>query len=287
MIVAESNPAPVSRKPRPSPSNISLRIISAVVLAPLAIGAAWFGGLAFSLFWGLAAFGVWWEWSTLVAVSAARLVMFTGVGALGLALALSATGRYLAAVIVILLGAAATNVVAPAGRGAWVSAGVIYSGSLLVAPLILRHHAQWGFIAVILLFGVVWATDIVAYVAGRTLNGPKLWPAVSPNKTVAGALSGACAAMIVGWILARTVSPHDTLHLIVVALALSIAAQGGDLFESSVKRRFSVKDTSQLIPGHGGLMDRLDGFIIAAIVAALYGVSRMGLDNAALGLLRW
>ena len=287
MIVADSSPAPVSRKPRPGPSNIALRILSALVLAPLAIGAAWFGGLAFSLFWGLAAFGVWWEWSTLVAVSAARLVMFTGVGALGLALALSATGRYLAAVIVILLGAAATNVVAPAGRGAWVSAGVIYAGSLLVAPLVLRHHAQWGFVAVILLFGVVWATDIVAYVAGRILNGPKLWPAVSPNKTWAGGLSGACAAMIVGWTVARVVSPADTLHLLVVALALSIAAQGGDLFESSVKRRFGVKDASQLIPGHGGLMDRLDGFIIAAIVAALYGVARTGLDNAALGLLRW
>jgi phosphatidate cytidylyltransferase len=239
------------------------------------------------LFWGLAAFGVWWEWSTLVAVAAARLVMFTGVGALGLALALSATGRYLAAVIVIVLGAAATNVVAPAGRGAWVSAGMLYAGSLLVAPLILRHHAQWGFIAMMLLFGVVWATDIVAYFAGRALNGPKLWPAVSPNKTWAGAAAGAAGAIIVGWAVARAVNPDDALHLALVALVLSIAAQAGDLFESSIKRRFGAKDTSQIIPGHGGLMDRLDGFIVAAIVAALYGIARAGLDNAALGLLRW
>jgi phosphatidate cytidylyltransferase len=213
--------------------------------------------------------------------------MFTGVGALGIALALSATGRYLAALIVIALGAAATTVVAPAGRGAWVSAGMIYAGSLVVAPVILRHHAQWGFVAIILLFGVVWATDIVAYFVGRAVNGPKLWPRVSPNKTWAGAIGGACSAVMVGWAVARAVSPDDTLHLVLVALVLSIAAQGGDLFESSVKRKFGAKDTSQIIPGHGGLMDRLDGFIIAAIVAALYGIARAGLDSSALGLLRW
>ena len=287
MTVAESTPAPASRKPRPGRSNAVLRIVSALVLAPLAIGAAWLGGLPFAMFWGLAAFGVWWEWSTLVAVTAARLVMFTGVGALGLALALSATGRYLTAVIVIVLGAAATNVVAPAGRGAWVSAGVIYAGSLIVAPLVLRHNAQWGFIAVILLFGVVWGTDIVAYFAGRALKGPKLWPTVSPNKTWSGALGGAAGAVIVALMIARVVSPEDALHIAVVALVLSAAAQVGDLFESSIKRRFGAKDTSQIIPGHGGLMDRLDGFIVAAIVAALYGIVRAGSDNAAGGLLQW
>jgi phosphatidate cytidylyltransferase len=285
--VAESTPAPATRKPRSGQSNVLLRVLSALVLAPLAIGAAWFGDLPFALFWGVAAFGVWWEWSTLVAVAAARLVMFTGVGALGIALALSATGRYLAAVIVIVLGAAATNVVAPAGRGAWVGGGLIYAGSLLVAPLVIRHDAQWGFIAIMLLFGVVWATDIFAYFVGRLADGPKLWPRISPNKTWAGAVGGAASAVIVSWAVGRSISPDAALHLAALGLVLSVAAQAGDLFESWVKRRFGAKDTSHLIPGHGGLMDRLDGFIVAAAIAALYGIARAGLDNAALGLLLW
>jgi phosphatidate cytidylyltransferase len=215
------------------------------------------------------------------------MVMYTGVGALGLALALAATGRYLAAVIVILLGAAATNVVAPAGRGIWVSAGMIYAGSLLSAPLIVRHDAEWGFAAIILLFGIVWATDIAAYFAGRAIGGPKLWPAVSPNKTWSGAIAGAWGAAIAGWAVARAVSPGDELHLVAVALGLSIASQDGDLFESSIKRRFGVKDSSHIIPGHGGLRDRLDGFIVAAALAAVYGISRAGLNNAGQGLLQW
>jgi phosphatidate cytidylyltransferase len=285
--VAESTPAPLSGKPGSGRSNNLLRVVSALVLAPLAIGAAWIGGLPFALFWGLAAFGVWWEWTSLVAVAAARLVMFTGVGALGLALALSASGRYLAAVTVIVLGAAATNVVAPAGRGVWVGAGLVYAGSLLVTPLIVRHEAEWGFIAIVFLFGVVWATDIVAYYVGRAVGGPKLRPAVSPNKTWAGAIGGTFAAVLVGWAIARGFGLGGALHLALVGLALSIAAQAGDLFESSVKRRFGAKDTSRIIPGHGGLMDRLDGFIVAAAVAAVYGIGRAGLDNAAQGLLRW
>ena len=285
--MADSTPAPPWGKPGSGPSNAWLRVVSALVLAPLALAAAWIGGLPFALFWGLAAFGVWWEWAALVAVSAARLVMLTGVGALGLALALAATGHPLAAAIVILLGAVATNVVAPAGRRAWVGAGMIYAGSLLLAPLVVRHDAQWGFFAIIFLFGVVWATDILGYFVGRAVGGPKLWPKVSPNKTWAGAIAGAGGAVLVGWAVARSVSPGDALHLALIGLGLSVAAQGGDLFESSVKRRFGAKDSGQIIPGHGGLMDRLDGFIIASAVAALYGVSRAGLDGAARGLLQW
>jgi phosphatidate cytidylyltransferase len=285
--VAGSAQAPPSSKPGSGRSNLVLRILSALVLAPLAIGAAWYGGVPFALFWGLAAFGVWWEWSSLVAVTAARMVMFTGVGALGLALALSATGRYLAALIVILLGAAATIVVAPAGRGIWVGFGVLYAGSLLMAPLVVRQDPQWGFAAIILVFTVVWATDIVAYFAGRAIGGPKLWPSVSPNKTWSGALAGAAAAALAGWVVGRFVSPGDEWHVLVVGLGLSIAAQAGDLFESSVKRRFDAKDSSHIIPGHGGLMDRLDGFIVAAALAAVYGVVRAGTSHAGQGVLQW
>jgi phosphatidate cytidylyltransferase len=287
--VTADPPAPVSGKPGAGRSNASLRVISALVLAPLAIAVAWAGKLPFAVFWGLAAFGVWWEWTSLVAVSAARLVMFTGVGALGLALALAATGRTLTATIVIVLGAAATNVVAPPGRGAWVGAGLIYAGSLIVAPLAIRHDVQWGFTGIMFLFGVVWGTDILGYIVGRAFGGPKLWQRISPNKTWSGAVAGTLCAVLIGWAFAwgLGLGPDGAVHLAVVGLGLSIAAQAGDLFESSVKRRFGAKDSGQIIPGHGGLMDRLDGFLVAAVVAAVYGISRAGLENAAQGLLQW
>lgn len=267
--------------------NLGLRVLSAVVLAPLAIAAAWFGGWPFALFWWLAAAGVCWEWTMIVAPTAAPLVILTGLAALALALALAATGHFAAAVVVVVLGAAAMNVVAPGGRGPWTGGGLIYAAALLLAPLLLRRQPHWGFIAILLLFAVVWGTDILGYVVGRAVGGPKLWPRVSPNKTWSGAAAGAVAGLMVGIGFAQAINPGHTVYLALLGLALSVVAQGGDLFESAFKRRFGTKDASQLIPGHGGLMDRLDGFIAAALAAAIYGGLRAGLDGAAQGLLQW
>lgn len=264
-----------------------LRIVSAVVLAPLAIATAWIGDGLFLAFWGVAAVGVWWEWSTLVAASAARLVMLTGLAPMLIALAAMAGGRFAIALMVIALGAAAANIVAPAGRRVWVGAGTLYAASLVVTPLLLRGDSNFGFIAITFVFTVVWATDILAYCVGRLVGGPKLWPAVSPGKTWAGAVGGTAGAVVVGCGFGLTVIPGGALYPAVVGLVLSAVAQGGDLLESAVKRRFGAKDSSHLIPGHGGLMDRLDGFIAAALVAALYGGIRAGLDSSAQGLLLW
>jgi len=285
--VASSEPAPPFDKPKSGPSNALLRILSALVLAPLAIAVAWFGGVPFAAFWGVAALGVWWEWSTLIAVSAWRLVVLTGAGVLALAFALAVAGRYLAAAVVVLLGAIGANIVAPAGRGIWLGGGIVYAGVLLLAPILIRHQALWGFVAIVFVFGVVWATDILAYFVGRLVGGPKLWPKVSPNKTWAGAVGGVLGAVAVGWIVASFAVAGEALHLALVAFGLSIASQAGDLFESAVKRRFGAKDAGHIIPGHGGLMDRLDGFIVAAAIAAVYGICRAGMDDAAQGLLRW
>jgi phosphatidate cytidylyltransferase len=289
--VAESTPAHVASKRGSTVTangrNLVLRIVSALVLAPLAIAAAWYGGWVFALFWGIAALGVWWEWALLVTAPAARLVMLTGAGALLLALGLAASGRFFGAVIVVVLGAAAANVVAPAGRSAWAGAGLIYAASLLLASLELRHDPKLGFVAILFLFAVVWGTDILGYVVGRAVGGPKLWPRVSPNKTWSGALAGGIAGIVIGFGFAYAMSPRSALYLASLGLVLSIVAQAGDLFESAIKRRFGTKDASQLIPGHGGLMDRLDGFIAAAFAAAVYGSIRGGFDGAAQGLLLW
>lgn len=220
-------------------SNLALRIVSAAVLAPVAIGAAYFGGAAFAVFWAAAALAVAWEWTRLV-------------------------------------------------KGpVWLVSGVVYAAAMFAAPVILRGDAAFGLLAIVLLFAIVWSTDIFGYFGGRAMGGPKLMPAVSPKKTWSGAIAGTLGAMIVAVLVARLFGSFSTVAIAAVALLLSVCAQAGDLFESWVKRKFGVKDSSHLIPGHGGVMDRLDGFWAAAVVGCLIGLVRGGFDAPARGLLVW
>jgi len=140
---------------------------------------------------------------------------------------------------------------------------------------------------VIFLFAIVWMTDIGAYFVGRALGGPKHVPQVSPNKTWAGAVGGLAAAILVAVAVAKLAALPAIFALAMVALALSVFAQAGDLFESFLKRRFHAKDSGHLIPGHGGLMDRLDGFVTASVAAALIGLLRGGFEAPGRGLLVW
>ncbi len=151
----------------------------------------------------------------------------------------------------------------------WLAVGVLYIGLAGIALIELRHDNAAGQINVLFLFLVVWASDIGAYMAGRLFGGPKIAPEVSPNKTWSGAVGGLAAAMTVGAVTAMVLAPGGTGRAAAVAAMLGVMAQGGDLLESWIKRRFDVKDTSALIPGHGGLLDRLDGVLAAAPVAAL------------------
>ena len=151
----------------------------------------------------------------------------------------------------------------------------------------MRHDAELGFLAIIFLFAVVWTTDIAGYFAGRAIGGPKLMAAISPKKTWSGALAGTVGAMIVAVLVARVFGTFNSVALAGVALLLSVFSQLGDLLESWIKRRFGAKDASGLIPGHGGVMDRLDGFWAASLVACLIGLLRGGFDGATRGLLVW
>jgi phosphatidate cytidylyltransferase len=261
-----------------------LRVVSAVILAPLAIVVAYVGGWPFVAFWGVASIGVWWEWSRLVAGPAAG-ALAAGMIALVAAAALAGRGQFGFAIGAIAAGAVAAAVLVPAGR-LWTALGVGYAGAILVAPAILRPEPDYGFLAIVFLFCVVWVTDIMAYVVGRLVGGPKLAPRLSPNKTWSGAVGGACAAVVAGVALVRAAGLDSWMIIALLALGLSIASQSGDIFESRLKRRYGAKDASQLIPGHGGLMDRLDGFVAAALAAAVLGVLRAG-GAPARGLLVW
>jgi phosphatidate cytidylyltransferase len=149
-----------------------------------------------------------------------------------------------------------------------------------------RLDPLWGFAALMLVLLVVWATDIGGYFAGRLIGGPKLWPQVSPKKTWAGAISGFAASLGVAAGFAAF-GLGKILPMLLLGAVLSVASQLGDLFESAVKRRFGVKDSSHIIPGHGGLLDRLDGFVAAIVLAALFGFLRGGADGVGRGLMVW
>jgi phosphatidate cytidylyltransferase len=263
-----------------------LRIVSAAILAPLAIGVAWLGGWIFFAFWTLAAGGILWEWRTVVAdrgaspglaecaIVAASIAAMVGFGGI--------------AALILLYGAVVEGLAARARRPRlWAAAGIVYAGALPVACILLRADARYGFVAIVFLFAVTWATDIVAYFVGRLVGGPRLWPRVSPNKTWSGAIGGAAGGIAAALAVVHLAQIANSLAVAGLALLLSVASQAGDLFESALKRRFGVKDAGHIIPGHGGIMDRLDGFLAAAALAAIVGIARGGMDAPARGLLAW
>jgi len=267
--------------------NLMLRIFSAAVLGPLALLTAYLGDWPFALFWGAASIAVLWEWITLVAGLNHRLMFSSCASAIAVAAMMIWRGRPIAAVFLVGLGALAALIFAPRGRQLWITAGIGYAGTMLLAPMLLRDDDGYGFLAMVLLFAVVWTTDILGFFVGRTFGGPKLLPAISPKKTWSGAVAGALGAMIVAFAIATWFGSFNRAVIAGLALLLSVMAQLGDLLESWVKRQFGAKDSGRLIPGHGGVMDRLDGFWAAALVGCLIGLARGGFEGAARGLLIW
>ena len=268
-------------------SNLVLRIVSSLVLAPVAIAAAWFGGVVFVAFWTIAAVIVLWEWQTLVCGHDRNSVLAVGAAALIGAAAVLIVGWFGIAIALVALGGFAIAALASRERRVWCVAGLVYAATILIAPVLLRRDASFGFAAIMLLFVIVWLTDIAAYFAGRAIGGPKLMPRVSPKKTWSGAVGGTLAGVVGAVGVAHMSSVASLAAVAGVALVISVVSQGGDLLESAIKRRFNTKDASQLIPGHGGLMDRLDGFVAAAVAGALIGLMHGGLHAPARGLMVW
>jgi len=268
-------------------NNLALRIASAAVMAPLALWTAYVGGWPFALFWAAAAIAVLWEWIKLVASTDSRLMFSSCASALAVSAMVAERGRPIAAIFLVGLGALAASIFAPRNQRGWITAGVAYAGTLLLAPMLLRGDDWLGCVALALLFAIVWTTDVLGYFAGRAFGGPKLMPSVSPKKTWSGGIAGLIGAMVVAIAVAHAFGEFNLVMIALLALLLSVVSQAGDLLESFVKRRFGAKDASGLIPGHGGVMDRLDGFWAAALVACLIGLLRGGFDETARGLLVW
>jgi phosphatidate cytidylyltransferase len=277
-------PLPADTIPAVSPHPLRRRVLSAVVLAPLALLVVWGGGLVFDLWIAVAAALMAWEWSHVTAagrLGTAGLALAVGaVGAVGVA---SLGGAVWYALPVVLVGAV---VVYGLARGdgveapGWLAAGMLAIGIPCIAFIWLREHALSGRSVVFWLLAVVWATDIGAYGFGRWLGGPRLAPRISPNKTWAGLLGGVASAALISALAAWLLDGAGLVPAALAGGAVAVIAQAGDLGESLVKRRFGVKDAGALIPGHGGLLDRVDGLLAAAPAVALLigleGVSGVG-----------
>jgi len=277
----ESAPASVGGQ---SSRNLLLRVAAAAVLAPLAIAIAYAGGWLWTALVTLVAIGLYVEWLTIVAAREGRVVAAGIVATVAAGLCLI-EGWIDAAFIVLLIGVLAVAAIAQARRG-WIAGGFLYAAAAQAASVLVRLDSRNGFVALVFVLLVVWVTDIGGYFAGRSIGGPKLWPRVSPKKTWAGAIGGFVASLVVacGFVAFDLGKAGSLLPL---GAVLSIVSQLGDLFESAVKRRFGVKDSSHIIPGHGGLLDRLDGFVAAIIFAAILGFVRGGMDGVGRGLMVW
>ena len=265
--------------------NLSTRIIAAAVLIPLAVAIAYAGGWLWTALVTLAAIGLYVEWLTVVGGAAEKRIVVAGVIALAVAGLCLVIGRIEVALIVLAVGVVAVGLMTPERRN-WTAAGFLYAAVAEIASVLLRLDAAKGFVALIFVLVIVWVTDSGGYFAGRGIGGPKLWPRVSPKKTWAGAIGGFAASLAVAGMFAA-LDLGKAAPLLMISGVLSVVSQLGDLFESAVKRRFGVKDSSQIIPGHGGLLDRLDGFVAAVAVAALFGFLRGDADGVGRGLMVW
>ncbi|MCG7393902.1 phosphatidate cytidylyltransferase [Microvirga sp. ACRRW] len=267
-------------------SELKTRVLSAIVMIALALGAAYWGGWPFALFWLAAGIAIMIEWTDMTGIEPRRAVQaIFGLGLLAL------TGLYLidagfavggaTALVSLALGTLLTK---GSRQKLWAASGFAYAVVIVLVPPMVRDYPEIGILGLIWMFGVVWATDIAAYFTGRTFGGPKLCPAISPKKTWSGFLGGLFAAALTGLLVAWAGRSwglnHSLSHISVIALSMvaSVASQIGDLGESALKRHCDVKDSSHLIPGHGGVMDRLDGFwavslIIGIALLAAYGAA--------------
>lgn len=268
--------------------DMARRVVSALLLAPLALACTWAGGWIFAAMLAIAAVAMALEVSHLIYRS-------TGVrDALGLILAVLLAIAFAAA------GLPSAGLAVAAGIMAFALAGRLWrqrsAGQALIAypylvlPFValiwLRNDPSYGLEAVFWLLVMVWAIDSFAYFAGRTIGGPKLMPSISPKKTWAGLIGGMVGAVVAGVAAALMIGAGSPILLAVVSAGLAIVEQLGDFFESAMKRRAGLKDSGHLIPGHGGVLDRVDGLMAVTVAAALLGIVHNAANPAA-GVLIW
>jgi phosphatidate cytidylyltransferase len=263
--------AAARRAPR-TPSNFALRVASALVLASVTIALDYWGLVPFSLTVLAVVLAMSWEWGRIVRGAGFDPTFAVHAVAAGAAVVLGGLGQAGLGLLALLIGTLILLVRDMSRDGVVSALGIPYVGLPALALLFLRSDAVFGFQATIFVLLVVWAMDTFALLGGRNIGGPKLWPRVSPNKTWAGLLSGAAAGALAGFVFAKVIGA-PALALSALSLVLALVSQAGDLAESALKRLYGVKDSSGLIPGHGGFLDRVDGVVAAAVAAAVIALA--------------
>jgi phosphatidate cytidylyltransferase len=252
-----------------------LRVNSALVLVAVALALTYASPHAFAVLITVFIAAMAWEWGRLVRGKGFDAVFGVQFAATAIASWTTVNGYPGSAIFIVIGGGAAVFLIRAWSDGVseawWSAAGVYYAGFPAVALIWIRGDAAYGWLAILYIFAIVWTTDTTAYVFGRMIGGPKLAPRISPKKTWSGFLGGALSAALVGAIFALSMGETSMIKLALLSVALAVASQAGDLGESAMKRVFGTKDTSGLIPGHGGVLDRIDGLIFVAIAAALVG----------------
>jgi phosphatidate cytidylyltransferase len=269
-------------------ADLGIRTLSAAVLIPVALVDVWLGGVWFELAIALLAVLMAHEWTAMVhGGNAAQFAVHAGGALSGAILPIDAG---LPASILAIGGFTLLSAAVTWGRSLphnlWTWSGVPYVAVPALALVMLRATPDHGLTVLLWLFAAVWAADTCAYFAGRLIGGPKLWPRVSPKKTWAGLGGAVLGASLAGWAVAA-VSGASASWLIAAGALLGITEQGGDLFKSALKRHYGVKDSGRLIPGHGGVIDRVDGLAAAAVAALILGCIRAGPQAAGSGVLLW
>lgn len=266
---AANTAAQKSATPAASASNLTKRIVFGVLLSGVALGLLWAGPLAFALLILAVSLIMAWEWGRVVRGNDQDVTMLVHGVAVTVAIGLAAFGYAALGAAVIVIAAIIVALLEFGENGALSTLGVLYTGVPAVALLWLRSQEPNGLYAILFLFAVVWTTDTLAYAAGRLIGGPKLAPTISPKKTWAGFVFGVGGAVLVGWLFARWIGAPEHA-MAALAGVLAVISQIGDLAESALKRRFDIKDSSHLIPGHGGFLDRVDSLVPAIIAATIF-----------------
>jgi len=256
------DPAEQPESPAAKFGDLWVRIASAVVMAAIAGIVFWKGGDYVAALLVVVGGLMAWEFRRLILPDASNTDMGLWVmvaGTSGAVVAANLLGFFFAFPIVALAAAILWQI--KHKRPLWISAGMVYLATPLAALLVIRDDTGLG--PVLWLVGVVIASDVGGYFAGRIFGGPKFWPAISPKKTWSGTVGGWVLALGVGFIYWAFGTDTGFLLSLVYSVLLAMAAQAGDLFESWLKRKAGIKDSSHLIPGHGGLLDRFDGLLAA------------------------
>ncbi len=289
-----AEPVAAAERRSPSASGVTARVgadlwprvASGVVLAAIAAAAVVGGTTPLAVVLALVGGIVAWEWGRMVRGTEVDAAMSAHIATVIVAVVLTATGLVGPSILAVLIGTILTGLLSFGRHGVLSSIGVPFAALPGIALLWFRADKPLGMLAVFFVLAAVVATDVGAYFCGRLIGGPRLWPRISPNKTWSGLAGGVTTAAVVAATFANLEPLASAAHLAIAGAGLALASQAGDLAESALKRSFGTKDTSGLIPGHGGFMDRVDGLATASVVAAA-AAALMDMSAPARALLTW